>query len=120
MATVNFVRECPDDDPDDDSHDVGETRSVAARMRKNGAVSEVKHRKYIIPANLAGGISSTQIMEAVQKSLGAAQNIISETKDIMRGVECRVRAIDTVILNEKPDGERTITIQRKFDFVKDR
>lgn len=99
----------------------GVRKSIAARLEKNGAVQEVERRTILVPAHVAASrISGRELMEAIQKSLGTVQNIVAETKDILRGVEANIRASELIQLNEKPDGERTLTLQRKFRFCKDR
>jgi hypothetical protein len=94
--------------------------AVAGKIAKPEPVEKVRTVRYVLPASaIQAPIGGHQIIDAVQRSIGSFQSIVADVKDILRGVEADVRAVETIQLVEEPE-KRTLTIQRKYRIIKDR
>jgi len=94
--------------------------SVAGKITPPSTIEKSKIVRYVVPANeIQTSIRGHEIIEAVHRSIGSFQNIVADVKDILRGVEADVRAVETIQLTEEPN-KRTLTIQRKYRITKDR
>ncbi len=100
----------------------GETKPTSPRPRTHadGALQKTQKVRYLVAApSVQAPVPGRDIVEVINRSINTTQNIVAEIKDILRGVEADVRAIETIQLVEEAD-RRTLTIQRKYRIVKDR
>jgi len=95
-------------------------KPAAATPAQSAVAVQKLHRVQVVPATLVvPPLAGHDIMESVQRSLGTFQSIVADIKDVLRGVEADVRAVETIQIVEERD-KRSITLQRKYRILKDR
>jgi hypothetical protein len=96
------------------------TRTVVpGKIVKPGEVEKTSLRLVESTTGVAPPIRGGDIIDTLHRSITSFQNIVADVKDVLRGVEADVRAVETIQLIEEPD-KRTLTIQRKYRIIKDR
>lgn len=102
------------------SNSDGAKPAVAGKITQPAVPNKANAVRYIVPASaIQVPIRGHEIMDAVHRSVGTFSTIVAEVKDLLRGVEAEVKAIETLQLIEEPD-KRTLTIQREYCITKDR
>ena len=92
---------------------------VPGKIVKPGEV-ESRSLRYVGPASgVPAPIRGGDIIDTLHRSITSFQNIVADVKDVLRGVEADVRAVETIQLTEEPN-KRSLTIQRKYRIIKDR
>lgn len=98
----------------------GPAQEISGKVAQPTAIEKAKVARYIVPASvIQTPIRGHEIMDAVHRSIGSFPTIVAEVKELLRGVEADVRAVETIQLIEEPD-KRTLLLQRKYHIRKDR